>query len=115
MEMQAVHVPSMRNPSKDFPKSVLLAVLIILIVFVGGTLAIGFVIPEKDINLLASLLVAYNNLFASIHCEWLGHILALFLTFGVIGQVSCVIAAPSSGMLSVGKVELSSARTSEDQ
>ena len=103
MEMQAVHVPSMRNPSKDFPKSVLLAVLIILIVFVGGTLAIGFVIPEKDINLLASLLVAYNNLFASIHCEWLGHILALFLTFGVIGQVSCVIAAPSSGMLSVGK------------
>ncbi len=47
--------------------------------------------------------MAYNNLFASIHCEWLGHVIALFLTFGVIGQVSCVIIAPSSGILSVGK------------
>lgn len=103
MEMQAVHVPDMPNPSKDFPKSVFLAVVIILAVFIFGTLAIGFVIPQKDISLLASLLVAYNNLFASIHCEWLGHIIAVFLTFGVLGQVSCVIAAPSSGMLSVGK------------
>lgn len=103
MEMQAVHVSSMKNPSSSFPKAVFLAVLIILAVFIFGTLAIGFVIPQKDISLLASLLVAYNHLFASIHCEWLGHIIAVFLTFGVIGQVSCVIVAPSSGMLSVGK------------
>lgn len=103
MEMQAVHVPNMSNPAKSFPKAVFLAVIIILVVFIFGTLAIGFVIPQKDINLLASLLVAYNNLFASIHCEWLGHVIALFLTFGVIGQVSCVIVAPSSGILSVGK------------
>lgn len=103
MEMQAVHVPYMQNPAKSFPKAVFLAVLIILCVFIFGTLAIGFVIPQKDINLLASLLVAYNNLFASIHCEWLGHVVALFLTFGVIGQVSCVIVAPSSGILTVGK------------
>ena len=104
MEMQAVHVPNMNNPSKSFPKAVFMAVIIILVVFIFGTLAIGFVIPQKEINLLASLLVAYNNLFASIHCEWLGHVIALFLTFGVIGQVSCVIIAPSSGILSVGKV-----------
>lgn len=103
MEMQAVHVPSMRDPAKSFPKAVFFAVIIILAVFIFGTLAIGFVIPQKDISLLASLLVAYNHLFASIHCEWLGHIIAVFLTFGVIGQVSCVIVAPSSGMLSVGK------------
>jgi putative glutamate/gamma-aminobutyrate antiporter len=103
MEMQAVHVPNMKNPSRTFPQAVLWAVVIILVVFIGGTLAIGFVIPSKDINLLASLLVAYNNLFASIHCEWLGNVLALFLTFGVIGQVSCVIAAPSTGMLAVGR------------
>ncbi len=103
MEMQAVHVPYMQNPAKSFPKAVFLAVLIILCVFIFGTLAIGFVIPQKDINLLASLLVAYNNLFASIHREWLRHVVALFLTFGVIGQVSCVIVAPSSGILTVGK------------
>lgn len=103
MEMQAVHVPSMKNPSKDFPKAVLLAVLGILVIFIAGTLAIGFVIPEKDINLLASLLVAYRDLWASLGCPWLGNVMALLITFGVIGQVSVVIAAPSSGLLSVGK------------
>ena len=64
----------MQNPAKSFPKAVFFAVIIILAVFIFGTLAIGFVIPQKDISLLASLLVAYNHLFASIHCEWLGHI-----------------------------------------
>lgn len=103
MEMQSVHVPSMKNPEKSFPKAIMFAVLIILAIFIFGTLAIGFVIPQKDISLLASLLVAYNHLFAAIHCEWLGHVLALFLTFGVIGQVSCVIVAPSTGILSVGR------------
>lgn len=103
MEMQAVHVPQMKNPSRDFPKSVLLAIVIILAVFIGGTLAIGFVIPESKINLLASLLVAYNDLFAFIKVPWLGNVLALMLTFGVIGQVSVVIAAPSTGILAVGR------------
>lgn len=103
MEMQAVHVPNMKNPSKSFPRAVLLAVVIILVIFIAGTLAIGFVIPSKDINLLASLLVAYNDLWASVGAPWLGNVMALLITFGVIGQVSVVIAAPSTGILAVGK------------
>lgn len=103
MEMQAVHVPSMKDPARTFPKSVLIAVVVILAIFIGGTLAIGFVIPAKDINLLASLLVAYNDLWASLGVPWLGNVMALLITFGVIGQVSVVIAAPSTGILAVGK------------
>lgn len=103
MEMQAVHVTSMSNPEKQFPKSVFLAVIIILAIFIFGTLAIGFVMPQKDINLLQSLLVAYNNLWAHLHCPWLGNVMAVFITFGVIGQVSVIIAGPSTGILAVGK------------
>ncbi len=103
MEIQAVHVPGMKNPSRDFPKSVLLAVLIILAIFVAGTLAIGIVIPESKINLLQSLLVAYNDLWASLGLPWLGNVMAVFITFGVLGQVSAVIAGPSTGLLAVGK------------
>lgn len=103
MEMQAVHVPSMNNPSKEFPKSVLLSVVAILVIFIAGTLSIGFVVPTKDINLLASLLVAYRSLWESIGLPWMGNVMAVLLTFGVIGQVSVVIAAPSTGILAVGK------------
>ena len=103
MEIQAVQVPGMKNPAKDFPKSVFIAALIILAIFILGTLAIGVVIPESKINLLQSLLVAYNDLWASIGAPWLGNVMALLITFGVLGQVSVVIAGPSTGLLAVGK------------
>lgn len=103
MEMQSVHVNSMSNPQKQFPRSVFLAVLIILALFVFGTLAIGFVMPQKDINLLQSLLVAYNSLWAWLGCRWLGNVMAVLITFGVIGQVSVIIAGPSTGILAVGR------------
>ena len=103
MEMQAVHVNSMPNPSKTFPRSVFLAVIIILVIFIAGTLTIGFIEPQKDINLLASLLIAYNNLWAHLGVPWLGNVMAVFITFGVLGQVSAIIAGPSAGVLAVGK------------
>ena len=103
MEIQAVHVNDMPNPSKTFPQACFIAVIIILVIFIAGTLAIGFVEPAKDINLLASLLIAYNNLWAHLHCEWLGNVMAVFITFGVLGQVSAIISGPSTGILSVGK------------
>ena len=103
MEMQAVHVNSMPNPSKTFPRSVFLAVIIILVIFIAGTLTIGFIEPQKDINLLASLLIAYNGLWAHLGVPWLGNVMAVFITFGVLGQVSAIIAGPSAGVLAVGK------------
>lgn len=103
MEMQAVHVQNMKNPARNFPRAVFMAVLIILAIFIFATLAIGLVIPEKEINLLQTLLVAYHNLWEAIGLPWMGNIMALFITFGVIGQVSAIIAGPSTGLLAVGK------------
>ncbi|MCH5214669.1 MAG: amino acid permease [Muribaculaceae bacterium] len=103
MEMQAVHVNQMKDPARSFPKSVFVAVIVILVIFIAGTLAIGFVEPAKDINLLASLLIAYNSLWAHLGVPWLGNVIAAFITFGVIGQVSVIIAGPSTGILAVGK------------
>lgn len=103
MEMQAVHIQQMRNPASEFPKSVFLATVIIILIFVLATLAIGVVVPEKKINLLQSLLVAYRDLWASIGLSWMGHVMAVLITFGVIGQVSVIIAGPSTGILAVGK------------
>lgn len=103
MEMNAVHVQNMKNPSRDFPRAIFMAVAAIVLIFVLATLAIGFVVPAKDINLLASLLVAYNDLWAAVGVPWLGNVMALLITFGVIGQVSVIIAGPSTGLVAVGE------------
>lgn len=103
MEMNAVHVQNMKNPARQFPRAMFLAVAVIVLLFVFATLAIGFVVPAKDINLLASLLVAYNDLWAAVGVPWLGNVMALLITFGVIGQVSVIIAGPSTGLVAVGE------------
>jgi len=57
----------------------------------------------KDINLTQSLLVAFRDLWAGLHVPWMGPVMAAMLAFGVLGQVSVIVAGPSTGLLAVGK------------
>ena len=103
MEMQAVHVQHLENPSRNYPLSVLIATVLVVVIFVLGTLAVGLVIPQKDIDLNQSLLIAYRDLWAAFDAPWLGNVMAAMLAFGVLGQVSVIVAGPSTGLLAVGK------------
>lgn len=103
MEMQAVHITSLKNPSRDYPLSILVATIVVVAVFVLGTLAVGVVVPQQSINLNQSLMIAYRDLWAALGAPWLGNVMAAMLAFGVIGQVSVIVAGPSTGLLAVGK------------
>jgi putative glutamate/gamma-aminobutyrate antiporter len=103
MEMQAVHVKELKNPSRDYPLSVLIATVAVVILFVAGTLAVGTVVKTNTIDLNQSLLVAYRQLWAAFGMPWLGNVMAGMLAFGVMGQVSVIVAGPSAGILAVGK------------
>lgn len=103
MEIQAVHINDMKNPARDFPKSVLVAVLAIVAVYALGTLVIGVLIPSKDIDLLQSLLIAYHSLWNSFGIGWLGNVIAFFIMFGVIGQISALVTGPATGLMAVAQ------------
>lgn len=103
MEMSAVHIKDVDNPQRNYPRAILIASAITVAVFVLGTLALGFVIPQDSINLTQSLLVGYNTLFAYIGIPWAGEVVALFLAIGVFAGVSTWIGGPSKGLLSVGR------------
>jgi putative glutamate/gamma-aminobutyrate antiporter len=103
MEMQAVHVTQLDNPTHNYPLAVLVATIVVLVLFILGTLAVGTVIPPKSINLAQSLLIAYRNLWASLGVPWLGNVMAAMVAFGVLGQASVIVAGPSTGLLAVGK------------
>ncbi|MEO8627183.1 MAG: putative glutamine/gamma-aminobutyrate antiporter GadC [Betaproteobacteria bacterium] len=103
MEMQAVHITNLKNPSRNYPMSVLIATILVVAIFVLGTLAVGVVIPHQEINLNQSLLVAYRDLWSAIGLPWLGNVMAAMLAFGVLGQAAVIVAGPSTGLLAVGK------------
>jgi len=103
MEMSAVHVKDIDNPTRNYPKAIFLASAITVAIFVLGTLAIGFVVPQKQINLTQSLLVAYDSFLKAFGLGFLSPVLAIMLAVGVLAGVSTWIAGPSRGLLAVGQ------------
>ena len=103
MEIQAVHINDMRNPAREFPRSVFLAILIIVALYALGTLVIGIIVPNQSIDLLQSLLVAYKGLWASFGLGWMGNVMALLIMFGVVGQISALVTGPATGLMAVAQ------------
>nr|WP_102867346.1 putative glutamine/gamma-aminobutyrate antiporter GadC [Pseudovibrio exalbescens] len=102
MEMNAVHVKEIDDPSRNYPKAIFLSSIITVALFVLGTLAIGFIIPQSEINLTQSLLVSYFDYFDAFGLGFLAPIMAVALAIGVLAGVSTWIGGPSRGLLSVG-------------
>ncbi len=85
MEMSAAHAGDVKNPSRDYPKAMFWSILIILTTMTFATLAVEFVIPAKQLNIVAGLLQAFAAFFSAFHMTWMTPIVALMIVFGAIG------------------------------
>ncbi len=74
-----------------------------VLIFVLGTYALGVIIPAKDINLVQSLLVGFDNYFQAFHMNWFTPVIAIALAFGVLAGVLTWVAGPSKGVFAVGQ------------
>jgi len=103
MEMNAIHVKDVKNASRNYPIAIGIAALGTVIIFVLGTLAIAFVVPQSEINLTQSLLTTFTDVFRWAGVEWAAPIMAVALAVGVFAGVVTWVSGPSSGLLSVAK------------
>ncbi|MFE2043797.1 putative glutamine/gamma-aminobutyrate antiporter GadC [Streptomyces sp. NPDC059477] len=103
MEMNAIHVKEVKNPSRNYPIAILIAAVGTVVIFVLGTLAIAFVVPHADINLTQSLLSAYGDMFDWAGISWAAPIVAAALAVGVLAGIVTWVGGPSSGLLVVAK------------
>lgn len=104
MEMSCIHVMDVKEPaSKNYPKAIFIGAIIIVVIFILGTFALGLIIPAKEINLTQSLLVGFDNYLAYLHIHWASPIIAIALMFGVLAGVLTWVAGPSKGIFAVGK------------
>lgn len=103
MEMMGVHVMDVNNPSRNYPKAIIIGSLATVCIFILGTFALGLIIPAKDINLTQSLLIGFDNYLKYFHMSWAGPVIAIALMFGVLASVLTWVAGPSKGIFTVGK------------
>ncbi len=103
MEMNAIHVKDIDNPSRNYPLAIMISSLITVALFILGTLAIAFIIPASQINLVQSLLITYDDFFKVFGISALAPAMALALAFGVLGGVTVWVAGPSAALSAVGR------------
>ena len=103
MEMMGIHVMEVENPTRNYPKAIIIGALMTVSIFVLGTFALGFVIPANEINLTQSLLIGFDRYFAYLHLKWASPVIAVCLMLGVLAGVLTWVAGPSRGIFAVGK------------
>lgn len=97
LEVNGVHVYLMKNPARNYPKSLFLTCIVIGLIYILGTLSIAIVIPTSDINLTESVIVAFKRLISFIGCGWFCvTVIALAVVCGVIANTLTWINGPSS-------------------
>lgn len=99
MEMSAVHAKEVKNPQKDYPRAILLAALIILVLSMVATLAIAIVVPTHEINLASGAMEAFTHFLNSFKLGWAIPFIAFFMALGALGTMSTWIVGPTKGIL----------------
>lgn len=103
LEMSAVHAREVENPQRNYPKAIFLSTLLILLFAVLGALAIGIVIPKKEIELASGSMEAFRFLLAAFQIPWALPFIAAITTFGALGMMSTWIVGPSRGLLATAE------------
>ncbi|MFD6449298.1 MULTISPECIES: APC family permease [unclassified Nocardia] len=105
MEMNAVHVSSLKNPAKEFPKAMFLAMALVLVIFILPALAISWVVPAASLSLTAGVMQAFDAFFAHFGIGFLTPIVGIALVAAAVGGMLTWLAGPSKGLLLIGRSE----------
>ena len=105
MEMNAVHVSSLRRPDREFPRAMFLAMGLVLLIFILPALAISWIVPAEQLSLTAGVMQAFDAIFAQFGSQWLTPIVGIMLVAASLGGMLTWLAGPSKGLLLISRRE----------
>ena len=103
VEVNAVHVDELRNPAREYPKSIFVAMALVLVVFIFPTLAISWVIPSAQINFTTGVMQAFQSLFDHFGAGFAVPLIAIALAVGALAGMISWLDGPSEGLLLIGR------------
>jgi amino acid transporter len=103
MEMAGFHARDTRDPGRTVPRSIALAVVIIVAFSVLGSLFMAIVLPQKEISLVSGTMQLFQSVLDQFNAGWLVAPLAVLIAFGGIAHLSPWILGPAKGMAEVAR------------
>lgn len=98
MELATVHIKDVNQPQKTFPRALAFSSIIILATMILGSLAIAFVLPYKQINLVNGTIETFSYYLSAFHLSRLTPILTLLLVIGSLGGMISWLISPIKGL-----------------
>jgi len=105
IEVNAVHVDELRNPGRDYPRSIFLAMALVLAVFILPTLAISWVVPSHQISFTAGVMQAFDRLLTHFGFAFAVPLIAIALAVGALAGMISWLDGPSEGLLRIGRAQ----------
>ena len=103
VEINAVHVDELRNPGRDYPKSIFVAMALVLAIFILPTLAIAWVIPASHISFTAGVMQAFNGFMTHFGIGFAAPVVAIALALGALAGMMAWLDGPSEGLVRIGR------------
>ena len=103
MEVSGVHALEVKNPQKDYPKAIFYSAIIVVAIFLLGSISIAAILPKGEISLTAGIMQTFTIVFDRFNLSWAIPIIVILAAPGMIVQVSSWIAGPSRGLLATAQ------------
>jgi amino acid transporter len=103
IEVNAVHVDELRDPGREYPRAIFVAMALVLAVFILPTLAISWVIPSDQINFTTGVMQAFDSLFTHFGVGFFVPVVAIALAAGALAGMMAWLDGPSEGLLRIGR------------
>ena len=99
IEMSAVHAESVQNPQRDYPQALLYSGFIIVVTLILSSLAIAFVVPSSQLNIISGLDQAFGFFLKAFHLDWLMPIAIFLIVLGGFGCMAAWVIGPTKGVV----------------
>ena len=103
IEVNAVHVNDLRNPAREYPRAIFVAMALVLAILIFPTLAISWVVPSHQISFTAGVMQAFDRLLTHFGVRFALPLIAIALAAGAIAGMLTWLDGPSEGLRRIGR------------
>lgn len=94
MEVSPMIAGRCKNPQRDFPRAIVISALIIVTIYILGTIALNTIFPADDANIIAGIMQGMKMASIQLGMPWLLPTMGIMIALGALGQINSWLVGP---------------------
>lgn len=99
IEVGAFYIQDTKDPQRNYPRATFIAAIIIVSIYVMGSLTLAAVVPKSELKLAAGAMQGMKLFFSHFGIPWATPLFAILTVLGGLALLNTWIIGPSKGLL----------------